>query len=128
MEKIEYLSIAPIETAAFQLVCSVVTISDPVTNNPQTMIFNVAMDRNKAQSDRVDFAVYVPAKGNYLEYDHHRMYQLFATEHQEFVAVNFVNFRIFRKGKKGNYTYRGYADSFRVIEHPEQLLEPELLL
>ena len=127
MKQIEYLSIAPIQSAAFQLVSYYWTRTDQKTQEPYQMVFLIAMDKNKARTDAVDFPVYLPAHGNYKSEGHHRMYEKF-TAGDPFVAVRLQNLRVYCKQLHNNNIYWGTADSFTVVEDPASLVEEEDLL
>ena len=127
MEEVDYLSIAPIESAAFQLVSYFWTRVNQQTQQAFQMVLQVALDKNKAKTDAVDFPVYLPATGNYKSEEHHRMFQKFSGG-DPFVAVQFQNFKVYRTVINNQQVYWGVADAFQVIEDPASLLDKEILL
>lgn len=127
MEEIEYLSIAPIRSNAFQLVSYFGTRVNQETKEPFQMIFQVALDQEKAGTDTVDFPVYLPAVGNYKTYAHHQMYEKF-TSGEPFVAVRLHNFKVYRQKHENNNFIWGVADSFEIVEHPASFIDEEDIL
>ena len=127
MEQIEYLSIAPIESAAFQLVSYFWTRVNQQTQQAFQLVLQVALDKNKAGTEAVDFPVYVPATGNYKSEEHHRMFQKFSGG-DPFVAVRLQNFKVYHQIIDNENVYWGVADSFEIVEDPASLLDKEILL
>ena len=127
MEQIEYLSIAPIESAAFQLVSYFWTRVNQKTQEPFQMVLQVALDKNKAKTDSVDFPVYLPATGNYKSDAHHRMFHKFQSG-DPFVAVRLHGFKMYHQQLENSNIYWGVADSFEIVEDPASLLDKEILL
>jgi hypothetical protein len=124
LKQIEYLEIAPIESAAVQFVSKYYTRTDK-EGNPYQMVLSLALDKEKAGTDFCEFPVYVPAHQNYHKSEHLKMLTLF-NEGNPFVAVSLWGLKVYKTNSTRGIEYFGYADTFVVVENPAELLEEVL--
>lgn len=124
MGKIKLVDFNAVASDTIAFAVSVVTYCNKDTESPETMVIQIAVDRNKIQTGVLDIPIYLPASGNYKSYAHYEMLDLFKRG-DPFVAVCFENMQL-HISKAGNYY--GTAQSFSVEKHPQRYLEEESLL
>lgn len=90
---------------------------------PETMVIQIAVDRNKIPTGVLDIPVYLPVC-NYQSMSHFEMLDLFKRG-DPFVPVRFENLEL-HISQTGNYY--GLAQSFSVEKHPIEYLEEEDIL
>lgn len=123
--EVPYIFIAPIASILIQFVSSfTITTHD---NKPSKIVFNIAMDSEKAGTDQVEFPVFLPVEGNYPNTDLKRMKESFQSG-EPFVAVTLHNLKVYRKEEANRIGYFGFADSFKLVDNPKAYLEEEDLL
>lgn len=93
------------------------------SGSPETMVIQIAVDRNKISTGVLDIPIYLPVC-NYKSVSHYEMLELFKRG-DPFVPIRFENLEI-HTSQAGNIY--GLAQSFSVEKHPLDYLEEEDLL
>lgn len=121
-ESINFGTINAVPNPNIQVVSSFYTRVNQVTGEPYQMVLNVALDKNKAESDCCEFPVYIPAKLNYKKEEHLKMLELFRSG-VPWVPVKCHVFTLYRQKIGDYYKYFAYANGFTVIDDYSKIVE-----
>ena len=121
--KIKLLQFNVVASELIAFAISVSAYRNKDSGLPETMIIQIAVDKNKIPTGVLDIPVYLPVS-NYKSTPHYEMLDLFKRG-DPFVPVRFENLEL-HLSQAGNYY--GSAQSFSVEKHPLDYLEEEDLL
>lgn len=86
---------------------------------PLKFVFNVTLDRKKANCENCEFPVYVTAQNNYNSEAHKQLFADFQRG-ESFSPLRFINLKVYKDEILPNYfVYHGYADSFITAKAEE---------
>lgn len=122
-KKLQLIEFNAVASGLLAFAISVSAYRNKDSGNPETMVIQIAVDRNKIPTGVLDIPVYLPVC-NYKSVSHYEMLDLFKRG-DPFVPVRFENLEL-HISKAGNYY--GLAQSFSVEKRPMDYLEEEDLL
>lgn len=122
-KKLQLIEFNVVASGLIAFAISVFAYRNKDSGLPETMIIQIAVDKNKIPTGVLDIPVYLPVC-NYKSASHYEMLNLFKRG-DPFVPVRFENLEL-HLSQAGNYY--GSAQSFSVEKHPLDYLEEEDVL
>lgn len=122
-KKLQLIEFNAVASSIIAFAVSVSAYRNMDSGLPETMVIQIAVDRNKIPTGVLDIPVYLPVC-NYKSTSHYEMLDLFKRG-DPFVPVRFENLEL-RFSQAGNIY--GLAQSFSVEKRPMDYLEEEDVL
>lgn len=115
---VDLITINAIPSAKILMASSVFVSSDQQNGNPKTVIFNIALDRQKADTSGCEFPLYLPAEGNFRTVQYTVLLNQFRIG-APFVPIKCHDLKIYCKQKENEREYFATASKFEVAEYSE---------
>lgn len=122
-KKLQLVEFNAVASGIIAFAISVTAYRNKDSGLPDTMVIQIAVDKNKIQTGVLDIPVYLPVC-NYKSASHYEMLDLFKRG-DPFVPIRFENLEI-HTSQAGNIY--GLAQSFSVEKRPLDYLEEEDVL
>lgn len=115
-EQVDFITINAVPQNEIQIVFSFYIRTAMASGEPLQFILSAALNRQKANTDRCEFPIYIPAVHVYHSEAHKKLLELLRSN-APWVPVECQNFKVYRYQNKENCQYFAHADNFKVADY-----------